>query len=140
MAKAKSSSPAGVDTKLLHLLRKLVNPSGSEESVEHVINRLKLQYREYQRKDPSWLQRNVEKALAVIQDDTSSSSNNKRSLDDIEEERYDHEARDSDAIRQALNDESVGMSLNAGLRDKYKLQTEKEAAEEKIKQADALAK
>ncbi len=140
MAKTKSSSPAGVDTKLLHLLRKLVNPSGSEESVEHLINRLKLQHREYQRKDPSWLQRNVEKALAVIQDGTTGSSQNKRSLDDIEEERYDHEARDSDAIRMALNDESVGMSLNASLRDKYKLQREKEAAEEKIKQDDALSK
>ena len=138
MAKSKLTSPGGVESKLLHLVRKLADPSG-EESVEHLINRLKLQHREYQRKDPVWLQRHVEKALVVIHQDLPM-NNNKRSLDQIEEERYDHEARDSDAIRAALSDESVGMSLNAGLRDKYKQQqVEKEAAEEKMKQ-ETLAK
>jgi hypothetical protein len=121
MAKRKSSSPAGVDSKLLHLLRKLVNSAG-EESVENLINLLKMQHREYQRKDPAWLETNVEKALAVIQEGGST----KRSLDDIEEALYDHEAKDSDVVHE---ENGGGMSLNAGLRDKYKQQTEKEAEE-----------
>jgi hypothetical protein len=138
MAKSKLTSPGGVDSKLLHLVRKLVNPSG-EESVEHLINRLKLQNREYQRKDPVWLNRHVEKALFVIHQDLPMNSN-KRSLDEIEEERYDHEARDSDTMRAALlTNPSACRSTLVCVTNTSSNKSKRKAAEEKMKQ-ETLAK
>lgn len=121
---AKRSNSQGVDTKLLHIVKKLVSTS-EEPNVEHVINMIKMQNREYQRKEPVWLQRNVEKALNVI---TVENSENKRSLDQIEEERYDQEAKDNDAVR-----ESSAVSLNAGLQARYKQVQQDKAKEEAAK-------
>ena len=134
-----------VDSKLLHLVRKLVGNLGSEQeppTVDVVINRLCTQHREYQRKDPVWLQRNVERTLERIQSSSSSSATpsssssalaatptaRKRSLADIEEDLYDHQAKESDAVRQQLSSE-MSSSLNSALTNRYRQsQQEREQA------------
>jgi ribosome biogenesis ATPase len=141
-----------VDPKLTHLLRKLLSSHPQENdleiptSIEDLIELLKEQHREYQRKDQTWLHRQVEKSLAVIQQrDTSLSATSKskvptpgkRSLDEalqMEEEKYEIEARNHDAIQASCEEVTASvMSLNVGLREKYKRQQEvsdQKAAEE----------
>ena len=63
-AKKGSNATTDVDPKLLHLVRKYSNMS---ENAEDVVNHLRSQHREYQRKDLQRLTTQVESALLAIE-------------------------------------------------------------------------
>jgi ribosome biogenesis ATPase len=112
-----ANNSAPVDAKLLHLVNKLtLNESNTD--VDYIINCLRTQYREYQRKDSAWLRQNVERALAA------SNNTKKRQLESDEE--YDREA---ERREQLLESTGGGSRLNAGLRDRYRqVQQERDVA------------
>ena len=113
-----ANNAAPVDAKLLHLVNKLtLNESNTD--VDYIINCLRTQYREYQRKDSAWLRQNVERALSAASNNTK-----KRQLESDEE--YDREAERHEEL---LESTGGGSRLNAGLRDRYRqVQQERDVA------------
>ena len=134
-----------VDLKLLHLIQKKFSSNittNTETNTKVIINHLTTQHREYQRKDPIWLQRNVERVMdRLLQHNTTEqslilSSNKKRKQQqqqqykDNEEDQYDIDAAESDAIRKQISNDAAIMTLNDTLTNRYKaVQQEKEATE-----------
>jgi len=102
-----------VDGKLLHLVRKYHDRNST---TDEVINILQTQHREYQRKDISWMQRNVEKVMDVIEKEKDNA------FEQLEEELYDAEAKAHDTMRKSSSNNSL--SLNTGLQARYKQQTQ----------------
>jgi ribosome biogenesis ATPase len=130
VASSPSVSLPSVDSKLLHLIKKLVvNDDIERIDLDHTINRLTTQHREYQRKDPAWLKRNVERVIERISIELSNHKRLKAEEHNDEEEQYDMDAAEADAIGEQLA-KSTSMSLNDGLVNRYKaVQQEKEAKE-----------
>ena len=139
-----SDSPIlpSVDSKLLHLIKKLINNNNNNNSasssddiatidLDYTINRLTTQHREYLRKDPSWVRRNVERVverMQMEQQQVQQQQQLQQSKRHKEEEQYDNDAAESDAIREQAN--STTMTLNDSLTQRYKMvQQEKEAVE-----------
>ena len=143
-----------VDSKLLHLVRKLVGPNrpqgnNGNESVGNIANRLKTLHREYQRKDPTWLIRNVQKALEELGSSNpnngtsgpqsqSQSQSKKRTLQDLQEDLYEKEAQQSDVVRQeAVQSMS---SLNDSLSNRYRqVNQEREKQQEQSKVSETTS-
>jgi ribosome biogenesis ATPase len=126
-----------VDAKLSHLVKKLLNNGDSNEDVDYIVNCLRTQYREYQRKDSVWLKTNVERVMQQQkqqqQQQLLPTNTKKRLLED----EYDREAVQHDHAR-----EDATSGLNAGLRDRYRqVQQERdEAATARETQGDAVPK
>ena len=111
--KKKLPEQNGVDGKLLHLVRKYHDRNST---TDEVINILQTQHREYQRKDISWMQRNVEKVMDAIEKEKDNA------FEQLEEELYDAEAKAHDTMRKSSSNNSL--SLKAGLQARYKQQTQ----------------
>jgi ribosome biogenesis ATPase len=118
LSRSSSSVSTTVDPKLAHLVKKLLSGDNNDD-VDYIVNCLRTQNREYQRKDPVWLKTNVERALQQQQQQLSTK---KRLIEDD----YDEEAEQHDQAREAMTS-----GLNAGLRDRYRqVQQERDAAKE----------
>jgi len=128
----KASPALPVDPKLLHLVNKLTSSlhdtctTTETKDVDYIVNSLRTQYREYQRKDVAWLKQNVERIL--LQQHPNNNKNKKRPLlDDDSDAAYDQEAEQHDQQREAAT--GGGSRLNAGLRDRYRqVQQERDVA------------
>ena len=135
------------DPKLLHLVRKLTSKKGGGSAttvaapttpaatVDHVVTQLRLQHREYQRKDLEVLTTAVE---AVLQHLSSSSSSRKRSLEDNneDEQQYDRAAIENDAYREQTG---AGGGLNASLCNRYRRQVEQQQQQQQKSREVAAA-
>jgi ribosome biogenesis ATPase len=110
-----------VDSKLLHVIRKLVASvpydNGEQRDLDHVVNCLCTQHREYQRKDREWLNQQVKLAL----DKLESTRKRKNWQDDEEEKEYDKQAAERDKLFTEQGNNSM---LNATLRNRYRQQQE----------------
>jgi ATP-dependent 26S proteasome regulatory subunit len=101
---------ADADPKLLHLVRKFINASDDAPVVAEIVNNLRTQHREYQRKDLQRLSSQVDSAVQEI-----TGTARKRKPETREEKWYDQVAKEHDASR-----EQVGGGLNASLRNRYR--------------------
>ena len=129
------AAPAPVDPKLLHLVNKLFvnNTDSNNTDVDYIVNCLRTQHREYQRKDVQWLKQNVERA---VQQRQANVSTKKRQLENDEDAQYDQEAKLHDQLRESTG----GSRLNAGLRDRYRqVQQERDVAAAAERQAQETA-
>ena len=135
-----SSILVSVDSKLLHLIQKIIGTNIASIDLDFTIHRLTTLHREYLRKDPSWVRRNVERAVERIQMEQTQQQSKQQTQQTQqqtqqqskrlkEEEQYDNDAAISDAIREQQANNST-MSLNDTLTQRYKMvQQEKEATE-----------
>lgn len=102
------------DPKLSHLVRKIIQNSDEEQTdAEAVVTELRYKHREYQRKDMQMLVAKVGVLLEQIAEEPN--TRNKRKS--TEEDKYEQEARDNDAMREQ---EGLGGGLNASLRNRYR--------------------
>jgi ATP-dependent 26S proteasome regulatory subunit len=111
------------DSKLTHLVRKFLSVSvDTEPNADHIVHRLRMQHREYQRKDLTKLRKQVAKVLKTIATtEDGATADSKPSGDEKEqliEDEYDKEAHAHDLERSNM-DSHVG-SLNASLSDQYR--------------------
>ncbi len=137
------------DQKLLHLMKKILASSSPADETPHldqIVQSLRNQHREYQRKDLGKLKRQVQKLFKrlsmEIENETASEtvdgSSKKRALEIQEEEDYEKKARKHDEQRSMdLNDSSI---LNSGLIERYRKLTQERDAEARAQaEADAAA-
>lgn len=108
------------DKKLLHLVKKFLPVNEDEKpNTDYIFNCLRTQHREYQRKDPAKLKRQINMVLielASTEDGGSDSSSKKRPLEkEDDEDDYEKKARQHDLQR---NSETNG--LNASLVQGYR--------------------
>jgi len=139
-----------VDAKLVHLVKKFLSQNRpiTSQDVDHIVNCIRTQHREYKRKELTRLKKQVQKVLrhiAKIAEDNSDAQNGdgdhhddvdgetimdgerskKRSVEEMQEDQHEKKARMHDMERESqLGGSSM---LNAGLRDRYrKLQQERD--------------
>ncbi len=104
------------DPKLSHLVRKIIQSSDEEATdAEAVVTELRYKYREYQRKDVPMLVAKVSILLEQIAEE--SSARKKRKSIEEEEDKFEQEARENDAMREQ---HGLGGGLNASLRNRYR--------------------
>jgi len=124
-----SEKSSAIDTKLCHLVRKHLSLNDAEKkppNVDQVVQWLRTQHREYQRKDVSKLTRQVQEVLKNIDENKNDGCSNAKEI--LEEQKYDKEARFHDEQR---NKSTNSNSLNASLTERYrKLQHSRDAKTE----------
>jgi SpoVK/Ycf46/Vps4 family AAA+-type ATPase len=112
-----------LDAKLTHLVRKFLSLSvDSEPNTDHIVQYLRMQHREYQRKDMIKLKKEVHKVLKQLEQskhegDTAAvigfrSNGNK----DKDEEEYDKDAEAHDLKRSTNDNGGLNESLTAQYR------------------------
>jgi len=122
-----SDKISAIDPKLCHLVRKHLSLSDAENkppNADQVVQWLRTQHREYQRKDVSKLTRQVQEVLKNFDENKHDGCSNVKEI--IEEKKYDKEARFHDERRSKSTN-----SLNASLTERYrKLQHSRDAKTE----------
>lgn len=110
-----------LDTKLQHLVKKIVNASENpaEPNIDVIVTQLRSEHREYLRKNLTKLRTQVE----VVVDSLANTRKRK-----AEEDEYDEEAALYDAERAVVNE---GGGLNESLQANYRKVQEKQQLQEK---------
>lgn len=115
--------PPGVDSKLLHLVRRLMSEqscqcdSNGNFQPDIVMASLCTKYREYQRKEPGNLLQSVQAAIRHVV--STNDINPALHRESQEEEDDENDALEEERIRAGFRN-SQGSGLNAGLRERYK--------------------
>jgi ribosome biogenesis ATPase len=111
------------DKKLVHIVKKLL-PSNAEDSpnVDYIFNCTRTQHREYQRKDPTKLKRQIQNVISHLEKsegEASGSASKKRPLEqEKDEDEYEKKARQLDMQREQQHNETN--SLNDSLVQGYR--------------------
>lgn len=135
MTQPQGHAAAG-DAKLTHLVRKFMGLTAhTPPNVDHIVQSLRAQHREYQRKDIGKLKKQVERMLKGLTSAVSG-ENRKAAVNDEDDDdnnvgedadaeaEYERSAREHDEQRLSLDSEATaaGNSLNASLVAKYRQQ------------------
>jgi ribosome biogenesis ATPase len=109
-----------LDAKLTHLVRKFLSLSvDSEPDPDHIVQYLRTQHREYQRKDMIKLKKEVHKVLKQLEQSQNEGDGAK------EEEEYDRYAEAHDLKRSTNNSGGLNESLTAQYRKMHQNRAEK---------------
>ncbi|KAL7581724.1 hypothetical protein ACA910_022264 [Epithemia clementina (nom. ined.)] len=122
----------------------MMNPNDTTPpNIDYVVTILRTQHREYQRKNPSELKKQVEIAVAFLlspsnqpqqqQPPQPSPSSRKRRASDDNEEQYDTAAATEEAIREKID---AGGGLNASLRNRYRQQQQQQQLQQEVQRED----
>eukprot|EP00980_Cylindrotheca_fusiformis_P010633 scaffold2366_cov115-Cylindrotheca_fusiformis.AAC.7 len=123
-----------VDKKLLHLVKKFLPANEDDKpNIDYIYNCLRTQHREYQRKEPSRIKRQIQNALSQLassEDCGSDTSSKKRPLEkEADEDEYEKKARQHDLERSTETN-----NLNASLVQGYRKIQQARDSETKAKE------